>query len=94
MVTREFEIKVFNELDYIKKQLGEIRERMVDVDSILTEEEKELVERSFENEAGDRLLNLKDLDTMLAEDKGFLNRNLKNETGDKLLNLKGSFRKF
>ena len=44
------EKKLFEELNFIKKQLGEIKEHMVDIDSLLTAEEKELVFRSFENE--------------------------------------------
>lgn len=94
MVTREFEKKVFNELDYIKKQLGEIKERMVDVDSILTEDEKELVDRSFENEANGKLLNFKDLDSILTEDTRVSDGSLENGTGDKPANLKDPFCRF
>ena len=47
--------KIFEELDYIKKQLAEIKEHMVDIDSLLTSEEKELVLESFENEEKGKL---------------------------------------
>ncbi|WP_292388078.1 hypothetical protein [Methanosarcina sp. UBA5] len=52
------EKKLFEELNFIKKQLGEIKEHMVDIDSLLTAEEKELVLRSFENEAKGKLVPL------------------------------------
>ena len=54
----KIEKKLFEELNFIKKQLGEIKEHMVDIDSLLTEEEKELVLKSFENEARGKLIPL------------------------------------
>lgn len=56
------EKKLFEELNFIKKQLGEIKEHMVDIDSLLTAEEKELVLRSFENEAKGKLVPLNRLE--------------------------------
>jgi len=56
--------KIFEELNFIKKQLGEIKEHMVDIDSLLTAEEKELVFRSFENEARGKIIPLKKLEEM------------------------------
>ena len=56
------EKKLFEEINFIKKQLGEIKEHMVDIDSLLTAEEKELVFRSFENEARGKLVPLKKLE--------------------------------
>ncbi len=58
------EKKLFEELNFIKKQLGEIKEHMVDIDSLLTAEEKELVFRSFENEARGKLVPLKKFEEM------------------------------
>ena len=55
------EKKLLEELNFIKKQLGEIKEHMVDIDSLLTAEEKELVIRSFENESRGKLVPLKSL---------------------------------
>lgn len=55
---KNFEKRLFEELNYLKKQLGEIKEHMVDIDSLLTEEEKELVFKSFENEAKGKLIPL------------------------------------
>ncbi|MCC4768362.1 hypothetical protein FXW07_17600 [Methanosarcina sp. DH1] len=54
----KIEKKLFEELNFIKKQLGEIKEHMVDIDSLLSEEEKELVLKSFENEARGKLVPL------------------------------------
>lgn len=56
--------KIFEELNFIKKQLAEIKEHMVDIDALLTAEEKELVFRSFENEARGKLVPLKKLEEM------------------------------
>jgi hypothetical protein len=58
------ENKLIEELNFIKKQLGEIKEHMVDIDSLLTAEEKELVFRSFENESRGKLVPLKKLEKM------------------------------
>lgn len=55
---KNFEKRLFEELNYLKKQLGEIKEHMVDIDSLLTEEEKELVFKSFENEAKGKFIPL------------------------------------
>lgn len=57
----DIENKLFEELNLIKKQLGEIKEHMVDIDSLLTAKEKELVFKSFENEARGKLVTLKSL---------------------------------
>lgn len=56
------EKKLFEELNFIKKQLGEIKEHMVDIDSLLTAEEKELVFKSFENETRGKLVPLSRLE--------------------------------
>lgn len=57
----DIESKLLEELNLIKKQLGEIKEHIVDIDSLLTVKEKELVFRSFENEAKGKLISLKSL---------------------------------
>lgn len=64
MTGEKIDKKIFEELNFIKKQLAEIKEHMVDIDSLLTAEEKELVFRSFENEAKGRLVPLKKLEEM------------------------------
>ncbi|KKG10912.1 hypothetical protein EO98_19465 [Methanosarcina sp. 2.H.T.1A.6] len=62
MTGEKIDRKIFEELNFIKKQLAEIKEHMVDIDALLTAEEKELVFRSFENEARGRLVPLKKLE--------------------------------
>ncbi|MCC4771910.1 hypothetical protein FXV91_17595 [Methanosarcina sp. DH2] len=64
MTGEKIDRKIFEELNFIKKQLAEIKEHMVDIDALLTAEEKELVFRSFENEARGRLVPLKKLEEM------------------------------
>jgi hypothetical protein len=59
MSGKEIEKKLFEELNFIKKQLAEIKEHMVDIDSLLTAEENELVLKSFENEARGKLVPFK-----------------------------------
>lgn len=64
MTGEKIDKKIFEELNFIKKQLAEIKEHMVDIDMLLTAEEKELVFRSFENEARGRLVPLKKIEKM------------------------------
>lgn len=54
--------KIFEELNFIKRQLAEIKEHMVDIDTLLTAEETELVFRSFENEERGKLVPVKKLE--------------------------------
>lgn len=58
MVEAGFEERVIKELDSIKKQLTDIRERMVDIDCILTEEERKLVDKSYEHQKKEKLTSL------------------------------------
>jgi hypothetical protein len=64
MTGEKIDKKIFEEFNFIKKQLAEIKEHMVDIDMLLTAEEKELVFRSFDNEAKGRLVPLKKLEKM------------------------------
>ena len=64
MTGEKIEKEIFEELNFIKKQLAEIKEHMVDIDALLTAEEKELVFRSFENEVRGKLVPLKKLEEM------------------------------
>lgn len=59
--------KLFEELNSIKKQLGEIKEHMVDIDSLLTAEEQELVLKCIENEARGRLISLKKFEELRSQ---------------------------
>ncbi|TFH03821.1 MAG: hypothetical protein E4H06_03905 [Methanosarcina sp.] len=64
MTGEKIDSKIFEELNFIKKQLAEMKEHMVDIDALLTAEEKELVFRSFENEERGRLVPLTKLEKM------------------------------
>ena len=50
MSEADFEKKVFDGLVSIKAELDEIKEHIVDADTILSEEEKVLVDESFKHE--------------------------------------------
>ena len=56
----DFERRIFDELVYIKAELSEIKEHMVDVDTILTEDERHIVKESFEHEKEGKLVPLSD----------------------------------
>ncbi|MCC4768964.1 hypothetical protein FXV91_01735 [Methanosarcina sp. DH2] len=60
MSRENIENRLLEELNFIKKQLGEIKEHMVDIDTLLTAEEKEIVSKSFENEKNGKLIKFKD----------------------------------
>jgi len=54
----DFEKKVFDELASIKAELDEIKEHMVDADTILSEEEKVIVDESFKHEKEGKLVSI------------------------------------
>ncbi len=54
----DFERRIIHELEIIKAELINIKEHMVDVDTILSEEERMLVEESFEHEKEKKLVSL------------------------------------
>ncbi len=53
-----FEKMIFDELTHIKAELDEIKEHMVDADTILSEEERILVSESSEHEKEGKLVSL------------------------------------
>lgn len=61
MAEAGFEEKVIKELDSIKKQLTDIREHMVDIDCILTDKERNLVDKSYEHQKKEKLTSLSEL---------------------------------
>ena len=61
--------QIMNELKSIKDELNYIKVHMVDVDTILTAEEKKLLDESIVNEKAGRLTSLEDL------------KNFRNSTG-------------
>lgn len=64
MHKERIEERICEDLSLIKKQLREIKEHMVDIDCLLTAEEKDLVLRSFEDEAREELVPLKRLEEL------------------------------
>jgi len=52
--------RIFDELIFIKSELNEIKEHMVDVDSIISEEERQLVRESLIHEKEGKLISLTD----------------------------------
>lgn len=53
--------QVMNELKNIKKELRFIKEHMVDADTILTAEERRLLDKSIKNEKEGKLVSLDEL---------------------------------
>ena len=53
---------ILEKLEKIEKNLEVIREHMVDADTILTEEERRLLDASIKNERKGKLISLRDLD--------------------------------
>ncbi len=52
---------IVNRLDRIEKTLRYIQENMIDVDVILTEEEKRMLDESVENEKSGSLISLEEI---------------------------------
>ena len=63
------EQKILQKLEIIEKELEDIREHMVDVDTILTEEEKRLLDDSIKHEKEGALVSLEAV------------KNVRNKTG-------------
>ena len=53
--------QILDELKFIKEELHYIKVHMVDADTILTAEEKQLLEESIKNEKAGRLTSLEEL---------------------------------
>jgi len=53
-----FERRIFHDLEFIKNELKDIKEHMVDVDMILNEKEKMQIEESFRHEKEGKLVSL------------------------------------
>ncbi|MBU0457391.1 MAG: hypothetical protein ABH824_03695 [Nanoarchaeota archaeon] len=54
--------QILDELKYIKEELHYIKKHMVDVDTILTAEEKQLIDDSIENEKAGKLTSIEELE--------------------------------
>ena len=58
--------RIFDELTFIKAELNEIKEHMVDVDTIISEEERRLVHGSLIHEKEGKLISLTDFKKQLG----------------------------
>ncbi|MFC1774819.1 hypothetical protein ACFLZN_00705 [Nanoarchaeota archaeon] len=56
------ENRILDKLEKIEKDLSEIKEHMVAVDTILTVEERELLDESVKNEKEGKLVSLEDIE--------------------------------
>ena len=56
--------QILSKLSHLEKELGEIKEHMIDVDVIITEEELKLLNRSIENERKGKLVSLRDIENV------------------------------
>jgi hypothetical protein len=66
MAGTAFEKKIFDELAHIKEELDEIKEHMIDVDTILRDEERILINESFEHEKEGKLVSLTEFEKELG----------------------------
>ena len=53
--------RIYDDLEFLKKEVSEIREHMIDADTILTEEEKKLMDESIEEEKKGKLIGIKEV---------------------------------
>jgi len=58
---------ILEKLEKIEKELGEIREHMVDADTILTEEERRLLDASIKNEREGKLVSIGELNNVRSK---------------------------
>lgn len=58
----KIEQKILEKIEKIEKGVEEIKEHMVDVDTILTEEERRLLDESIKHEKEGKLLSLEELE--------------------------------
>jgi len=56
------EQKILEKLDFLSQEIGEIKEHMVDVDVILSEEDRRLLDESVRNEKEGKLISLEELE--------------------------------
>ena len=60
MTESELQKKILDELSSIKAELRDIKEHMVDADTILSEEERQLVAEAIEAKKSGKLMSLSD----------------------------------
>ena len=64
METEVINQQILEKLTRLEKEVGEIREHMVDVDVILTEEERILLDKSLKHEKEGKLISLKEIENV------------------------------
>ena len=60
----KIEQQILEKLDRIEKEVKDIREHMVDVDTILTDDERRLLDESIKHQKEDKLISLEELDNV------------------------------
>jgi len=60
----KIEQQILEKLDRIEKEVKDIREHMVDVDTILTDDERRLLDESIKHQKKDKLISLEELDNV------------------------------
>ena len=55
---------ILEKLEKIEKEVGEIKEHMVDVDTILTAEERIMINESIKHEKDGKLISLEDIENV------------------------------
>ena len=60
----KIEQQILEKIDRIEKEVKDIREHMVDVDTILTDDERRLLDESIKHQKKDKLISLEELDNV------------------------------
>ena len=60
-MTTEVEQQILEKLLKIEKEVGEIEEHIVDTDTVLTKEERKLLDQSIKHEKEGNLISLEDI---------------------------------
>ena len=64
MATEAINQQILDTLVRIEKEVGEIKEHMVDVDVILTEEERILLDKSLKHEKEGKLISFEEIENV------------------------------
>ena len=60
----KIEQQILEKIDRIEKEVKDIREHMVDVDTILTDDERRLLDESIKHQKEDKLISLEEMDNV------------------------------
>lgn len=64
MTTEVINQQILDKLTRLEREVGEIKEHMVDVDIILTEEERILLDNSIKHEKEDKLISFEEIENV------------------------------